>query len=803
MHLLVRVLALAAFLVQARSTGASRGNGSVQRGMAAHELVAATRSSRPRAGKLDPAFDCAWREFALTYALELQPWMSTAQLAAIVDSLQVVVLNCSAAVAAAESSLRTHVPAPRPVSAPAAPSLSIYVDYAHGSDSAAGTEAEPLKTIAAAVALSRVQRGAAGGGVIAIVLRAGTHVLAATVALTPADSLLAFVAYPAETPVVTGALPLQALSWTPYNISNGSAPVWGAVLPDHNAVSGQCPGPDVPDKGIMANWSACQQSCQADKTCTAWTFHTVNCTGCTGWINHCCWRTDGEFAPVPQVGVFSQGLAGGLPKNIWVADLPALPAGAPPTMTALRINGHRATLARFPNANPELDLFPKGYIGAAKAWLPPVPGPVWNETFTVDLSTLGLADGGRGVYINYTVGIGGNADRYDPPRAYWASADFGPRSPEQPTATCNRWQEMHLRSPSGIDAGDALVHAPYADASQMVVRTWRDGHWYSWMFGCEPLAAAPGQYAFVSGGHQGGEGCDAAAEFWVQGLLEELDAPNEYFYDGAAGKLYFFPNASDAHAADGSPAVALAEVPALAVLFSAFGSEEFPVRNITFSGLTMTGGRPTFMDPHGQPAGGDWALERLGAVLLEGTEDALIADCNFTRIDGNAVFLSGYNRRAAVMRNDFSLLGNSAVASWGRTDDWDGTGSQQPRHSVIAGNICHDIGIEQKQSSFYFQAQSCENTLTANIVYNIPRAAVNFEDGFGGANTLVDNLLYNTCRESSDHGAFNRSVSPPARLHVNPLSCLAPHRLTRESLRPKPSAPNPASSTAAGTACPS
>ena len=144
----------------------------------------------------------------------------------------------------------------------------------------------------------------------------------------------------------------------------------------------------------------------------------------------------------------------------------------------------------------------------------------------------------------------------------------------------------------------------------------------------------------------------------------------------------------------------------------------------------------------------------MGALLFEGTEDAVVSDCTFSRIDSNAVFLSGYNRRAQVVRNEFSLLGNNAVASWGRSVDYDGTGGQQPRHSVISGNIVHDIGLEQKQSSFYFQAQSCENAIAANIVYNIPRAAINFEDGFGGANVLTDNLLYNTCRESSDHGAF-------------------------------------------------
>ena len=94
------------------------------------------------------------------------------------------------------------------------------------------------------------------------------------------------------------------------------------------------------------------------------------------------------------------------------------------------------------------------------------------------------------------------------------------------------------------------------------------------------------QLVFNRGGHQGGEGCDDAAEYWVQGVLEELDAVNEFFYDPAAGKLYFMPNVTDQNA-DGSPRVALAEVPALANFFSLFGSEEAPVANVTFSGISV------------------------------------------------------------------------------------------------------------------------------------------------------------------------------------------------------------------------
>lgn len=52
-------------------------------------------------------------------------------------------------------------------------------------------------------------------------------------------------------------------------------------------------------------------------------------------------------------------------------------------------------------------------------------------------------------------------------------------------------------------------------------------------------------------------------------------------------------------------------------------------------------------------SGGDWALGRFGAILIEGAERVSISDCEFTRIDGNGVFLSGYSRNVSVDRCDF------------------------------------------------------------------------------------------------------------------------------------------------------
>lgn len=41
------------------------------------------------------------------------------------------------------------------------------------------------------------------------------------------------------------------------------------------------------------------------------------------------------------------------------------------------------------------------------------------------------------------------------------------------------------------------------------------------------------------------------------------------------------------------------------------------------------------------------------------------------------------------------------------------------------------------------------------MFFNGPRAGVNFNDGFCGGHTVEQNLIFNTCRESGDHGPFN------------------------------------------------
>ena len=56
-----------------------------------------------------------------------------------------------------------------------------------------------------------------------------------------------------------------------------------------------------------------------------------------------------------------------------------------------------------------------------------------------------------------------------------------------------------------------------------------------------------------------------------------------------------------------------------------------------------------------------------------------------------------YTRDVELADNEFAWIGLSAMAGWGYTNEDDGTGGQQPRHTRIARNYVREIGLIEKQ----------------------------------------------------------------------------------------------------------
>ena len=424
--------------------------------------------------------------------------------------------------------------------------------------------------------------------------------------------------------------------------------------------------------------------------------------------------------------------------NIYKADLSSQGID---TVSGLRINTKRAIRARYPNADPELGF---GSSLKAEKWLPPTLPSTPDTEINPDTPVRNSSSS----FQKYQLGIGGPCKNFDPPAGYWCGSKTGGGG----AAT--------YKVPSGMVATKkTLPNSPYKNAKGAVVQTWRPAHWASWMFEVGSYDANTGTFTFSKGGFQGARGNSNGAEIVVENVMEELDSPNEWFFDEDSKTLYFFYNATSGTE---PPSDTLYVITQLKTLISINGSMSDPVEDITISGVNFRDTAYTYLDPHGMPSGGDWGLQRMGALFLEGTTGVTIEHGIFERLDGNAIMVSGYNRNTTIQYNEFVWIGDTAIGQWGYTSGvnvtgmgWDGTDGNQPRFSRILYNFAHELGIWEKQSSFYFQAKSCQNLLMGNIFFNGPRAGINFNDGFGGSSNLTENILFNTCRESGDHGPFN------------------------------------------------
>ena len=324
--------------------------------------------------------------------------------------------------------------------------------------------------------------------------------------------------------------------------------------------------------------------------CNSWTWHGDS----LGSFKHMCYhRSDYVWAPTAEddmvSGYWQQG------PNIWVADIgDQAPANLALGLYLLDVESNeitRATRARFPNIiSPETTQFPNGWIAGGVDWGKPKDyGKA--TTITIDVPSYDL----NPLFTNFGIGRGGPCSIFTPPESYWCSDHAEGGGPHM------------FESPSGITFDSALLtNGPYNSelfVSSAVLHTFRPAHWSSWMFEFENFNPETMQGNFSRGGFQGARGASTGAEWWLDNVFEELDFPNEYFYHRSQGKLYYFQNGT------GKPNTQFVAAN-LKTLVNIIGTKDDPVLDVLIQNVVLSSAAYTYMDPHGVPSGGDWALQR-------------------------------------------------------------------------------------------------------------------------------------------------------------------------------------------------
>ena len=310
----------------------------------------------------------------------------------------------------------------------------------------------------------------------------------------------------------------------------------------------------------------------------------------------------------------------------------------------------------------------------------------------------------------------------------------------------------------------------WANPETAVVHIFASHYWHNAQYRIKQIdydrhAVILGEGGWQTHEYMAGNSFAGNSRFFIDNVIEELDAPNEWFLDSQNGMLYFLPPEGLELAG------ATIEVPQLKRLIEFRGTQENPVRHIKLAGFRFTHTAATYLGKYEVPSTGDWGIHRGGALFFEGAENCSVKNCFFDSVGGNALFISNHNQRIRVDGNKFAYTGDSAVCicgennmvdkEWacefcGTSRPWDFAEVEEyPSECLITNNVMHHIGVYGKQTAGVFMSMTRHNTVSHNHIHDMPRSAICINDPFWGGHVIEHNDIHDTVLESDDHGPFN------------------------------------------------
>ena len=243
-----------------------------------------------------------------------------------------------------------------------------------------------------------------------------------------------------------------------------------------------------------------------------------------------------------------------------------------------------------------------------------------------------------------------------------------------------------------------------------------------WVFGCfkydwsdmsTPVKAFDNAAGTLTTEYASGYGYKEGGTYYFYNVLEELDAPGEWYLDRNAGLLYIWP-----------PEGNFDDVRIDLSLSTETLITGENLENVSFIGLTL------------QCTRGD-------GIVLSG-DNLTVDHCLVRNIAGSAISVTGHNN--TVSDNEVSHVGNKGI-----TIDGGDTETLTPGNSKAVNNLVHDwpeVNMNYKGGINIF---GTGNLAAHNELYNSPHTAI----FFGGNNHVIGyNLIHDVCLITHDAGAI-------------------------------------------------
>ena len=201
--------------------------------------------------------------------------------------------------------------------------------------------------------------------------------------------------------------------------------------------------------------------------------------------------------------------------------------------------------------------------------------------------------------------------------------------------------------------------------------------------------------------------------FYALNLLEELDAPGEWYLDRQTGRLYFWPPAK---VAAGRPTVSVLET-----LISLKNTKHVAIR-----GLTLEAARGT-------------------AVVMQGGAENRIADCRLRNLGNKGVTINGGDHNI-VSGCDIYQTGDGGIVLAGGARK-----TLTAAHNEAINNHIHDYSLWTRTYRPAIAVSGVGNRVAHNLIHDAPHMGILLS---GNEHVIEFNELHHVCMETDDVGAF-------------------------------------------------
>ena len=242
---------------------------------------------------------------------------------------------------------------------------------------------------------------------------------------------------------------------------------------------------------------------------------------------------------------------------------------------------------------------------------------------------------------------------------------------------------------------------------------WMFGYWrYDWADGSTPVGTVDHENLTLSPMFVSGYGAKKDAPYYFFNVLEEMDAPGEWYLDRDNGILYFYPPED------------FSETSAVELSLTTDNVIKAEASYLTFDGLTVKGTR------------GD-------AVNITGDGNT-VKNCLIKNVAGNALLMNGYDNLA--YGNEITRTGKGGVILGGGDRETLKHGNNRAEN-----NLVHDWSEIYETYQPAFTLNGVGNICTHNEMYNSPHEAITYS---GNDHLIEYNLIHDVNLLTDDGGAI-------------------------------------------------